>query len=171
MNAGRTPRRGAETTAQNLCRSPSEEAQKQGWTRRCARRIDRANGPVSRGRTSFSDGRIAQVVEQLTLNQRVVGSSPTAPTKDQNFNHMKALGGARIWRVVRSACCAAGRPASFIAACRVRLWRCRDFRRAASASGHSVRGRSCRPPLQPERRSQAHAGGCNCGTGKAEQAR
>jgi hypothetical protein len=28
------------------------------------------------------DGRIAQVVEQLTLNQRVVGSSPTAPTKD-----------------------------------------------------------------------------------------
>ena len=26
-------------------------------------------------------GRIAQVVEQLTLNQRVVGSSPTAPTK------------------------------------------------------------------------------------------
>ena len=27
-------------------------------------------------------GRIAQVVEQLTLNQRVVGSSPTAPTND-----------------------------------------------------------------------------------------
>ena len=27
-------------------------------------------------------GRIAQVVEQLTLNQRVVGSSPTAPTKE-----------------------------------------------------------------------------------------
>ena len=26
------------------------------------------------------DGRIAQLVEQLTLNQRVVGSSPTAPT-------------------------------------------------------------------------------------------
>ena len=31
---------------------------------------------------SLMDGRIAQVVEQLTLNQRVVGSSPTAPTKD-----------------------------------------------------------------------------------------
>ena len=31
-------------------------------------------------------GRIAQVVEQLTLNQRVVGSSPTAPTnKFQNL--------------------------------------------------------------------------------------
>lgn len=28
-----------------------------------------------------SSGRIAQLVEQLTLNQRVVGSSPTAPTK------------------------------------------------------------------------------------------
>ena len=25
-------------------------------------------------------GRIAQLVEQLTLNQRVVGSNPTAPT-------------------------------------------------------------------------------------------
>ena len=28
----------------------------------------------------FSDGRIAQLVEQLTLNQRVLGSSPSAPT-------------------------------------------------------------------------------------------
>ena len=27
-------------------------------------------------------GRIAQLVEQLTLNQRVVGSNPTAPTKE-----------------------------------------------------------------------------------------
>ena len=27
-----------------------------------------------------SDGRIAQLVEQLTLNQRVQGSSPCAPT-------------------------------------------------------------------------------------------
>jgi hypothetical protein len=27
-----------------------------------------------------SDGRIAQLVEQLTLNQRVLGSSPSAPT-------------------------------------------------------------------------------------------
>ena len=26
------------------------------------------------------NGRLAQVVEQLTLNQRVVGSSPTSPT-------------------------------------------------------------------------------------------
>ena len=26
------------------------------------------------------DGRLAQLVEQLTLNQRVVGSRPTAPT-------------------------------------------------------------------------------------------
>ena len=29
-------------------------------------------------------GRIAQVVEQLTLNQRVQGSSPCAPTNDFN---------------------------------------------------------------------------------------
>ena len=32
------------------------------------------------------DGRIAQLVEQLTLNQRVVGSSPTASTK--LFKHL-----------------------------------------------------------------------------------
>ena len=31
-------------------------------------------------------GRIAQLVEQLTLNQRVVGSSPTAPTKFSQSN-------------------------------------------------------------------------------------
>jgi hypothetical protein len=28
-----------------------------------------------------ADGRIAQLVEQLTLNQRVLGSNPSAPTK------------------------------------------------------------------------------------------
>src|SRR4029078_18723 len=33
-----------------------------------------------------TSGRIAQVVEQLTLNQRVVGSSPTAPTNQ--INHL-----------------------------------------------------------------------------------
>ncbi len=43
-----------------------------------------ANG-LPRGRPyAFKGGRIAQVVEQLTLNQRVVGSSPTAPTKEIN---------------------------------------------------------------------------------------
>ena len=30
------------------------------------------------------DGRIAQLVEQLTLNQRVLGSSPSAPTIEIN---------------------------------------------------------------------------------------
>ena len=39
---------------------------------------------------SLMDGRIAQVVEQLTLNQRVVGSSPTAPTKEiKKFNNLE----------------------------------------------------------------------------------
>ena len=42
------------------------------WTARLAPRIDAT--------PSEMDGRIAQVVEQLTLNQRVVGSNPTAPT-------------------------------------------------------------------------------------------
>jgi hypothetical protein len=36
-------------------------------------------------------GRIAQLVEQLTLNQRVQGSSPCAPT-----NYFKHLDGRRI---------------------------------------------------------------------------
>ncbi|MDF2999451.1 MAG: hypothetical protein K0R27_5088 [Xanthobacteraceae bacterium] len=36
--------------------------------------------PRSRG-FGPRDGRIAQLVEQLTLNQRVLGSSPSAPTK------------------------------------------------------------------------------------------
>jgi hypothetical protein len=31
---------------------------------------------------SVAEGRIAQLVEQLTLNQRVPGSSPGAPTKN-----------------------------------------------------------------------------------------
>ncbi len=36
--------------------------------------------PRSRATPRFFDGRIAQLVEQLTLNQRVLGSSPSAPT-------------------------------------------------------------------------------------------
>jgi hypothetical protein len=38
-------------------------------------------------------GRIAQLVEQLTLNQRVLGSSPSAPTKFPN--KISRLGGLR----------------------------------------------------------------------------
>ena len=37
----------------------------------------------------FKDGRIAQMVEQLTLNQRVQGSSPCAPTKVQTIQCLK----------------------------------------------------------------------------------
>jgi hypothetical protein len=40
-------------------------------------------------------GRIAQLVEQLTLNQRVVGSNPTAPTnniKDLAVEHKRTRG-------------------------------------------------------------------------------
>ena len=45
----------------------------------------RRGWPCTRGAIRPSQGgRIAQVVEQLTLNQRVVGSSPTAPTKEIN---------------------------------------------------------------------------------------
>ena len=37
-------------------------------------------GPCRAGPPGDRDGRIAQLVEQLTLNQRVQGSSPCAPT-------------------------------------------------------------------------------------------
>ena len=37
-------------------------------------------------------GCIAQLVEQLTLNQRVVGSNPTAPTKN-SFKVNEMVGG------------------------------------------------------------------------------
>ena len=40
-----------------------------------------AKRPASEGFPGQGSGRIAQLVEQLTLNQRVPGSSPGAPTK------------------------------------------------------------------------------------------
>ncbi len=35
---------------------------------------------------AFGDGCVAQLVEQLTLNQRVQGSNPCTPTND--FSHL-----------------------------------------------------------------------------------
>jgi hypothetical protein len=43
-----------------------------------------------------SAGRIAQLVEQLTLNQRVPGSSPGAPTK--TFKHLQQYASERTFR-------------------------------------------------------------------------
>ena len=40
----------------------------------------RAHSGALFARAVIIDGRLAQLVEQLTLNQRVVGSSPTSPT-------------------------------------------------------------------------------------------
>ena len=72
------------SAAQNLGGTAAEVSGERFWTRAGRGRIDAAVGPASRGHTSSTGGRIAQVVEQLTLNQRVVGSSPTAPTKEIN---------------------------------------------------------------------------------------
>ena len=47
-----------------------------------------ANKRSPQGKTQWC-GRIAQLVEQLTLNQRVPGSSPGAPTK--LFRHLAAI--------------------------------------------------------------------------------
>jgi hypothetical protein len=49
-----------------------------GWTLPGAFAKPRAPGEI----LSRHSGRIAQLVEQLTLNQRVQGSSPCAPTID-----------------------------------------------------------------------------------------
>ena len=52
-----------------------------GFRRQSARASGKGAIPTGRClKRSRPNGRIAQVVEQLTLNQRVVGSSPTAPT-------------------------------------------------------------------------------------------
>ena len=48
-----------------------------GWTLPGAFAKPRAPGEI----LPWHFGRIAQLVEQLTLNQRVQGSSPCAPTK------------------------------------------------------------------------------------------
>ena len=44
------------------------------------RKVLSFSGVCDRRPLFFFDGRLAQLVEQLTLNQRVVGSRPTAPT-------------------------------------------------------------------------------------------
>ena len=64
--------------------------------RRAGRRfgeLDRVGGALIRtpvlGLKAPGGGRVAQLVEQLTLNQRVTGSIPVAPTKE-----IKDIGGA-----------------------------------------------------------------------------
>ncbi len=50
---------------------------------KCCEGLDRQDLPRYRALTvvaKAADGHIAQLVEQLTLNQRVVGSIPTVPT-------------------------------------------------------------------------------------------
>src|SRR5246127_5945752 len=43
------------------------------------------DAPLATGPSGCRSGRIAQLVEQLTLNQRVPGSSPGAPTKQSQI--------------------------------------------------------------------------------------
>jgi hypothetical protein len=45
-------------------------------------RASLVSGDPAEGERGHFDGRIAQLVEQLTLNQRVQGSSPCAPTNE-----------------------------------------------------------------------------------------
>jgi hypothetical protein len=65
----------------------AEKAQNRGGQGRIARLNPapfpanaRPSGHTHSPATSTKDGRLAQVVEQLTLNQRVEGSSPSSPT-------------------------------------------------------------------------------------------
>ena len=77
-----------------------------------------ASGPFAVLQSHEDDraGRIAQLVEQLTLNQRVQGSSPCAPT-----NLFNRLGGFRVecvsqlWRIGKhDGLIAASAPAEII---------------------------------------------------------
>jgi hypothetical protein len=99
--------------------------------------------PVNGRHTAAWCGRLAQLVEQLTLNQRVVGSSPTAPT-----NHSKTLQPKNVNRMgARSAPCA-----SAIASVRMLLLSPRYPRRQLGPAPQ---------PLSPQRR---HAGRCGRST-------
>src|SRR6185369_13801420 len=49
----------------------------------------RSDRGANRSLRDPASGRIAQLVEQLTLNQRVVGSSPTAPTTFPNHRRWR----------------------------------------------------------------------------------
>ena len=51
--------------------------------------------PRFAGSEETPDGRIAQLVEQLTLNQRVLGSSPSASTKTRPVGGIIAALGHR----------------------------------------------------------------------------
>ena len=61
------------------------------FRRQSARALVRGQSQLAAAFAGRPNGRIAQVVEQLTLNQRVVGSSPTAPT-----NKIKRLSPATV---------------------------------------------------------------------------
>ncbi len=77
-------------------RHRTEKSRPHCWTSRVgfAKRRRPRKGPSRNG-----CGRIAQLVEQLTLNQRVLGSSPSAPTKPtlktRHSNQRVGLGGVR----------------------------------------------------------------------------
>ncbi len=67
-----------------------------------------------------SDGRIAQLVEQLTLNQRVQGSSPCAPTITSNASRdmpqirCRNTGSVSVWKTAcnGSRCAGGERPSA-----------------------------------------------------------
>ena len=55
-------------------------------------RVALLNDALLRGLSGPSSGRIAQLVEQMTLNHRVPGSSPGAPTKPfKSFGHARII--------------------------------------------------------------------------------
>jgi hypothetical protein len=76
--------------------------------RQSARALVRGQSLLAAAFAGRPNGRIAQVVEQLTLNQRVVGSSPTAPTKIQIKTNRYIIGPRKsksvgnIWAMFRA---------------------------------------------------------------------
>lgn len=63
-------------------------------------------GPFTASAYTLREALLAQLVEQLTLNQRVVGSSPTAPTKEKRqigFRTQELRGFERAAGVSRAA--------------------------------------------------------------------
>src|ERR1700744_4635214 len=68
-----------DSTASGVCKNP-QKYDAARWTGPAGFATSPPSSAATLRALIFSDGRIAQLVEQLTLNQRVPGSSPGAPT-------------------------------------------------------------------------------------------
>jgi hypothetical protein len=88
---------GRRRIAERRATEALENAQKRSGGCAGQSRIALLHDPAAAASRERHSGRIAQLVEQLTLNQRVLGSSPSAPTN--HINRLDWYGGGTKRRV------------------------------------------------------------------------